>query len=124
MVALRKQWLAEKRIAETQAVPIPLAVPLRLRGSGSTCVIKIQPELAGELPAGERHVGAGDEATRSAGEETGQGREIVRPAEPLQRNGGEQEFLRAFGPKRGCVPQPIKQRRSPSGLPLNLDGSP
>ena len=60
--------------------PIPLAVPLRSRGSGSTYLTRIQAELAGELAAVERHLGAGDEAARITGEETGQRREIVRLA--------------------------------------------
>ena len=43
---------------------------------------KIQEELAGAPAAVERQVGTGAVATRSAGEETGQRPELVRPAEP------------------------------------------
>jgi len=45
-------------------------------------VTKIQEELAGAPAAVERQVGTGAVATRSAGEETGQRPELVRPAEP------------------------------------------
>jgi len=64
----------------TRMSPILPAVPLRLRCAGTTSVTRIQAKLAGELAAVERHLGAGDEATRIAGEETGQRRKIVRLA--------------------------------------------
>ena len=114
-----------KRIPETQAVPIPPAVFLRPRGSGSTRVTKIQTELAGGPAAVERQVGTGDVATRSAGEETGQRREPRPAGRTPARRGTAASMSSCVRWAQAASPAAANPRAaSPSGLPLNLDGSP